>query len=90
MLFDLFRRLVLQLPEGGEGREDAPSLLSVLPLLGAEVARLAAGGVAVGLVAGALTRRLLRVLRWHGASTSQARQQAGIRACMSADWLLGF
>lgn len=71
MLFDLFRRLVLQLPDGGASQEDAPSLLSVLPLLGTEIARLAAGGVAVGLVAGALTRRLLRLLRWYGASTSQ-------------------
>jgi NhaP-type Na+/H+ or K+/H+ antiporter len=33
--------------------------------------QLAAGGVLVGLAAGYATRRLLRVLRWHGASAAQ-------------------
>lgn len=33
--------------------------------------QLAVGGVAVGLAAGMLTRRLLRLLRWFGASASQ-------------------
>lgn len=36
--------------------------------------QLAAGGVAVGLAAGWLTRRLLRLLRWFGGSASQVRQ----------------
>jgi hypothetical protein len=55
--------------------------------------QLAAGGVLVGLTAGMLTRRLLRMLRWHGASTSQvgacsgaplACQHASAIACCSS------
>ncbi|KAL4858875.1 Protein ACTIVITY OF BC1 COMPLEX KINASE 3 [Chlorella vulgaris] len=62
VMFQLFLSLVQQLPAGG-GSEGSHSPLSVLPL--------AAGGVLVGLAAGWLTRRLLRTLRWHGASLSQ-------------------
>lgn len=43
-----------------------PSCLPCLTWL-----QLAAGGVVVGLAAGMLTRRLLRALRWHGASACQ-------------------
>jgi hypothetical protein len=39
--------------------------------------QLAAGGVLVGLMAGGLTRRLLRLLRWHGASASQVSACSG-------------
>ena len=70
VLFELFHELVQQLAEdGGSGSPSSP--LQVLPLLASQIARLAAGGVAVGLAGGWLTRRLLRVLRWYGASASQ-------------------
>ena len=48
--------------------------------------QLAAGGVLVGLMAGGLTRRLLRLLRWHGASASQVSACSGapMAACRPA------
>jgi hypothetical protein len=47
--------------------------------------QLAAGGVLVGLMAGVLTRRLLRMLRWHGASASQVSACSGAPlACQHA------
>ena len=68
VLFELFHRQLRDLPSSGGG---GASPLAVLPLLARETAALAAGGVCVGLAAGWLTRRLLRALRWHGASASQ-------------------
>ncbi|PSC69954.1 Sodium hydrogen exchanger 7 [Micractinium conductrix] len=73
VLFEQFHRLVQQLPSAAAAANGAPvpSPLSVLPMLTWHIAVLAAGGVAVGLAAGWATTRLLRLLRWYGASAAQ-------------------
>lgn len=68
-----------------------PRPLPLLPL--AQMASLAAGGLLVGLTAGYATRRLLRHLRWRGASTSQevaAILGMSYFSYFCADAILGF
>ncbi|GAB4814387.1 hypothetical protein N2152v2_001433 [Parachlorella kessleri] len=69
VLFDLFRAVVRQMAT--EGPDAAGSIFDMVPHMTLEIARLALGGLLVGLTLGYLTLRLLRMLRWHGASTAQ-------------------
>lgn len=85
MLFELFHELVQQLAEDGGSGGSPSSPLQLLPQLASQIARLAAGGGAVGLAGGWLTRRLLRVLRWYGASSSQVGG-CPARGCVCARW----
>ena len=69
VLFELFLKLVREIAEQGSTAQRSPA--SVIPTLAADIARLAAGGAVVGLTFGYLTKRLLRWLRWQGASAPQ-------------------